>query len=739
MTHKEMFGSAKWVAPEVGCDQPTIRGAFSAPAIEAAEITLCGLGFFELYINGQRVEEDYFVPGWTDYEDHRFENGGQEITDRFAHRIYCVKYDITPFIKAGENIIGVVLGAGWYKEIGYGDVKLCYTMTLTGHDGNTQTIHSNTDLKWAQSPITQSRMLKGETHDYRLEAAGWNTPGFDDSAWQQVKEVRAPESDFLLWDCPPDRVIRKLAPKVVKRFLNYTIYDAGENITGWPVIELLGKKGSKAVAYYAEELGKTGLLNSATYTYKHSRKRMQMDTYISDGKKHRVHPHFVWHAFRYFSVTNNARPLSVAVVHSNVAVTSAFECGNKSLNWLYDAFIRTQLCNMHAGIPSDCPQREGRGYTGDGQLVCDAAMLLLDGQKFYKKWLGDIADCQDKKTGHVQYTAPYWPSGGGPGGWGCAIVEVPYTYYLHYGDKAMLEEFFPKMLRYFDYLEAHSEDGLITSDYPGAWCLGDWCTPDDIKIPAPLVNNYFYIKSLFRVLEIASIIGREDIFPEMEKRITERKAAIEKTYYNADTGDFADDIQGANSFAVDIGLGGEKTFNNITEKYKKLGMYDTGIFGTDILTRILFERTQGQLAFDLLAGEKKVSFHTMMAAGATTLWEYWSGKKSHSHPMFGAVTRYLYYYLLGIRQTADSTEFAHIVVEPVIPDGLDFATGHITTRFGIISVAWQKQTDTVLFTIEIPPVVQAKFTYNGKELVLNAGINSFSADLRTDVGGKGSI
>lgn len=726
MTHQEMFGKAKWVAPDIACEQPYIRGSFSAKKTDSAEIIVCGLGFFELYLNGSRVSEDYFVPGWTDYEDHRFKNGGQEITDRFSHRIYCVRYDLSPLVKEGKNVIGAVLGAGWYKKIGYGDVKLCYSITLTGEDENKQTIISDQNLKWAQSPITASRMLYGETHDYRLEIPNWSSPDFDDSAWQNVREVPAPESDYLLWDCPPDRAIRQLTPKVVRRFINYTIYDAGENITGWPVIEMTGRKGSKTVARYTEELGKTGLLNSASYTYKHSRKRMQTDVYISSGKTRRVHPRFMWHAFRYFSLTNNAKPLSVTVVHSDVAVTSGFECSNKTLNWLYDAYIRTQLCNMHAGIPSDCPQREGRGYTGDGQLACDAAMLVLDGQKFYKKWLGDIADCQDEKTGHVQYTAPYFPSGGGPGGWGCAIVEVPYTYYLHYGDKDVLKEFFPKMLRYFDYLEAHSEDGLVTSDSPGAWCLGDWCTPDAIKIPAPLVNNYFYIKSIYRVLEIAALIGRNDIRPEMEKRVAQRKAALEKTYYNPETGDFAGDIQGANSFAVDIGLGGEKTFGNIIKKYTKLGMYDTGIFGTDILTRILFERGQGQLAFDLLAGEKAVSFHTMAAAGATTLWEYWCGKKSHSHPMFGAVTRYLFYYLLGIRQADGSIGYQNIMIEPVLAEGLDFATGHITTISGKIAVAWQKQQDSVIVTVEIPAGITAEFAYKGERTQLKTGVNSLA-------------
>jgi alpha-L-rhamnosidase len=222
------------------------------------------------------------------------------------------------------------------------------------------------------------------------------------------------------------------------------------------------------------------------------------------------------------------------------------------------------------------------------------------------------------------------------------------------------------------------------------------------------------------------IIDCEDIRPDMEHRIAERKAALEKTYFDAKTGDFAGDIQGANSFAVDIGLGSEKTFDNIIKKYAKLGMYDTGIFGTDILTGILLEHGQGQLAFELLAGEKEVSFHTMAAAGATTLWEYWSGKKSHSHPMFGAVTRYLFYYFLGIRQTEGSTGFQHIVIEPVTPEGLDFATGHISAANGKIAVAWQKNRDAAEFVIEIPEGTDARFFYKSENKQLKPGINTFS-------------
>ncbi len=725
MTHEEMFGNALWVAPASGCDQPYIRGEFETPEAEFAEIVICGLGFFELSVNGKRVSDDLLVPAWTDYEDHRFECNGSVITDRFSHRINCLKYDITPFLSKGANAIGIILGGGWYRRVGYGGVKLCYSIKITGKDGSTQIVNSGENLKWAQSPITASRVLYGEVHDYSLEIPGWDTAAFDAQAWQSVTAVPAPETEFYIQDCPADKIIRYLTPRLVKKFKSYSIYDAGENMTGWPVVRCSGRNNSKIKVQYAELLKKQKYLDSSSYTYKHSRKKMQTDLYITDGSAREYHPRFLWHAFRYFSLTNNAVPVSCAVVHSDVSVTSSFECDNETLNWLYGAYVRTQLFNMHAGIPSDCPQREGRGYTGDGQLVCDASMLLLNGRKFYKKWLGDIADCQDKATGHVQYTAPYIPSGGGPGGWGCAMVEVPWVYYKHYGEVQVLKDFFPRMLRYFDYLEAHSENGLITSDYPGAWCLGDWCTPDKIKIPAPLVNNYFYIKSMETVKKAAVLIGEDRIIPVLDERIAARKKALENEYFNPETGDFFEDIQGANSFVLDIGLGTEKTFENVIGKYRKLGMVDTGIFGTDILTRVLFERGQGQLAYDLLTSKEKTSFHYMMENDATTLWEYWDGRKSRSHPMFGAVTRYLFYYLLGIRQTEGSTGFKDIIIEPVLVDGMNFAKGHITAENGKISVAYKKQKECVEFIIEIPEGVQADFLYNGEKSNLMPGINSF--------------
>ena len=236
--------------------------------------------------------------------------------------------------------------------------------------------------------------------------------------------------------------------------------------------------------------------------------------YIVGYAKKELRPYFTWQAFRYFEVWGDVDVVDCRVVHTDVAVTSRFESSSEVLNWLNDAYIRTQLCNMHMGIPSDCPHAERKGYTGDGQLTCEAAMVMLDSRKFYEKWIADVADCQDRITGHVQYTAPYNNAGGGPGGWGCAIVVVPYMYYKQYGDKEMLRNLYDPMLKYLGYLKDHSENNLVVSDRKNGWCLGDWCTAEKTTIPEPFVNTYFFVKSIdyiLKTLEAAKCMGAKRI------------------------------------------------------------------------------------------------------------------------------------------------------------------------------------------------------------------------------------
>ncbi|MBR2038455.1 MAG: hypothetical protein IKA09_12145, partial [Lachnospiraceae bacterium] len=420
---------------------------------------------------------------------------------------------------------------------------------------------------------------------------------------------------------------------------------------------------------------------------------------------------------------------------------SHFECDNETLNWIYKTFIHTMLCNLHSGHPSDCPHLERRGYTGDGQLTAHAVFSVLDAEKIYKKWVQDICDGQDLKSGHIQYTAPYIRSGGGPGGWGCAIVEVPYQLYKHFGNIEYLEKYYENMRRYIDYLEAHSEFGLVTSDKEGEWCLGDWCGPNilypdrnitfhnqQVMIPAPMVNTYFMVKSLQQMCEIAKWIGKEEDISEYEEKIALRKRAITATYFNTFDGNFVMNVQGANAYAVDLGLGNEKTYENIVDYYTKLGCFDTGIFATDILVRVLFEHGHAELAVDLLRNDGAQGYEHWRQIGATTFHEYWDSNRSrsHNHPMFGAPVAYFFEYLLGIKQDKESAGYNSVTIAPMAVSRFGYMKGSMRVPKGEISVAYEKVGEKVKFDIVIPIGVCAKFKYLEQELDLKEGRNIFT-------------
>ncbi|MBQ2902819.1 MAG: family 78 glycoside hydrolase catalytic domain [Clostridia bacterium] len=726
MTQKEMFSSAEWLcAGECGEDKFWfLKSRFNVENVKKAALRVLGLGFFHCCINGKRVSEDLFLPLNTDFEPRENFPVSEVVS---GHRIYVPEYDITSMLRNGENVIVIHFGGGWYtrdNQKKFGDAKAIWRIYGEDENGVFDFVSSEND-EIAESFVKNYDFTEGETHDYTCMNPDLVMSGSGDIGWKNAVAAKPLDTDYLFSDCQPDRVIKKLDAVQIKKNDGSTVYDCGVNTTGYPLLKLTGNAGEKVKIIFSEELSDDGSLN----------KKFTQDQYmefVCDGTERTVHPLFTWLAFRYFEVFGNAVPECVEVVHTDAEIISDFRCDNELLNWIHDTFVNTQLTNMHSGIPSDCPHLERRGYTGDGQLTCHAVMNILDAERFYRKWINDIRDCQDTLTGHVQYTAPYTHSGGGPGGWGGAIVEVPYRFYKHYGDKSVLEECYPHMLRYFDYLESHSEGNLVVSDKEGEWCLGDWCTPTSVVLPAPYVNNYFYIKALGRCIEIAEIIGKEDDIPMFEERLAQRKKAVMAAYFNKWDGNFLGGVQGANAFAVDMGLGDERTYKNIVERYSKLGGYDTGIFGTDILTRILFENGDGQLAADLLMSDSLHSFAEMKRLGATTLWEYWPGSlrdRSHNHPMFGAVTAYLYDYLLGIRAKDNCAAYSEVIVSPVIVDGVSSVEGFMTLAGGKVSVAYKKNGEDVEFSIIIPDGMPAEFVFGNEKRVLAAGENSFTINI----------
>lgn len=725
MEQHEIFASAKWLGTEDYSINKLfiIRGRFWTDKVKTATLRVLGLGFFHCYINGKRVGNDLFLPLSTDFEKRENFPINEIIS---GHRIYVPEYDITSMLNDGENVIAVHFGGGWYTcedEVKYGDAKAIWRIFGEDSNGSFEFVSSEND-KISASFIKGYNFTEYEIHDMTDENIGAHNMDFDDSGWENAVAVRPLDTEYLFTDCPPDRVCDILSVVKVREFDGYSVYDCGKNISGYPVLKLNGKAGERVVVIFSEELDANGNVNLGF-------NQDQKMEFICSGEQKTVRPLFTWFAFRCFAVYGNAEVENVEVVHTDVKVTSSFKSDNELLNWIHDTFVNTQLANMHAGIPSDCPHLERRGYTGDGQLACHAAMNILDAESFYRKWIDDIRDCQDKLTGHVQYTAPYTHSGGGPGGWGGAIVEVPYQFYKHYGDDSVLRECYPNMLRYFDYLEAHSQANLVVSDKEGEWCLGDWCTPVSVILPAPFVNNYFYIKALNRCVEIAKIIGRAEDIPEFEKRIEERKNAVMAAYFNKWDGNFLGGQQGANAFAVDMGLGDERTYKNTVENYKNLGGYDTGIFGTDILTRVLFENGNGQLAADLILSDSLHSFAEMKRLGATTLWEYWPGSlrdRSHNHPMFGAVIAYFYDYLLGIRAKEGCAGYSEIIISPVIVEGINHIEGYRTLKTGKICVSYIKSENSIEFEITIPENQPSEFVFGNYKRILNAGVNNITVE-----------
>ena len=726
MNQEYYFKNAKWIgAKKRDADTFSIvRGRFFVDKYEKVTLNVIGLGFFKCYINGVCINPDTFLPLSSEYEASC--NPKDEIMT--GHRVYVPQFDITEYIKLGENIIAVQYGGGWYTHHSrtFGAPKVIYCIDVE-NEGMADTFVSDENCKISSGSVTACRFVRFEERGV-IENEKAFEDDFDDRKWEKAMVTESLETEYCSMDCPIDTLVETLPVVKVGN-----CYDCGKNTSGVPVIRINAPKGEKITVRFSEEVLPNGELD---LDHQHS----QRFIVVSDGSKRVIQPEFTWFGFRYFDIEGDAEPLCVKVIHSDVPVNSSFECDNETLNWIYKTFVDTMRSNLHTGHPSDCPHLERRGYTGDGQLTAHAVFSVLDAEKLYKKWVQDIADGQDLLSGHIQYTAPYIRSGGGPGGWGCAIVEVPYQLYKHYGNVEYLKKYYGNMRRYIDYLEAHSEFGLVTSDKEGEWCLGDWCGPNilypdrditfhnqQVMLPAPMVNTYFMVKSLNQMCEIAQLIGKEEDVSEYIEKIEYRKRAITAAYFNTFDGNFVMNVQGANVYAVDLGLGNESTYKNVVDYYTKLGFFDTGIFATDILIRVLFENGNADLAVDLLMNDGEQGYEHWRQSGATTFHEYWDSNRSrsHNHPMFGAPVAYFYEYLLGIKQDKESAGYESVTISPMAVSRFQYMKGSMAVTKGEIAVAYEKVEDKVKFEITLPEGVRTKFKYLGKERILNKGKNVF--------------
>ncbi len=639
-----VFKNAKWIDFSGEMQAVVACKEFTVKEVKETRLYVTGLGYCHIYVNGKNISDRLLAPAWTNYPGINVSTLSYPVYDKMTHRILYENIDITPFIKKGKNTITFHIGGGWYSQSEcpnegvkpYGCLKLAYKIV----NGDGEISFSDDDVKYRKSYVQRASVYYGEDQDANVGDCDL-TKKIDFSSWENADVTEKPLAVLDEADVIPDKVIRTLKPKIIIKKEYSVIYDIGENISGYPVIVFNkdAKAGDMCAVSYAEELNGEML----DFASAGGEWRKQKDTYTYDGKKKEFFVEFTWHAGRYLEVEGNAKIKEYRVVHTDIKKKIDYKSDNETLQWIFDAFVRTQQSNTHGCIPSDCPHRERLGYTGDGQLTADTVMTVFDCEKMYRKWLRDIADSQDIYNGHVQHTAPFYGGGGGPGGWGGAMVFVVYSFYKAFGDIEIVKKYYHNMVNYLKYMEAHSEKGLVVREEYLGWCLGDWCSPKNRNlIPEPFINTYFYIRALNQTIELSQLIGERTKELKAMLKVAE-KAFLEK-YFDKKTGTFYKSTEAADVFGYDLGYGNEKTLKAIVDKYDALGEFDTGIFGTRVLIKTLCEKGYKDLAFKLLTSEKENTYYNMKCHGATTLWENWDGCDSHSHPMFGSVVEYIVKY-----------------------------------------------------------------------------------------------
>ncbi len=729
---------AKWIG--LGEDQfpdsvltgpaPYFRKTFrSADAVKSARIRVCGLGFYELYLNGEKVGDQVLAPAQTNYDVRSLKKLIYYHDDQSRQRVLYNTFDVTRQVKSGENVIGMILGNGWYNQrdrtvegrMWYNTPRLIFQMDVEFMDGSKKSVCSDESWKVTTGPIRHDGIFTGELYDARLGLDGWNLSGYPDEKWQNALLVKAPVGRLESQLAPADKIIRTIRPTILESEIKGTsLFDAGEMISGWVQLKMHGAKGDTIRIRHIEELG---------------RDYGQIDTYILNGNKEEIYePRFTWHAFRQIEIFGlkykpAAEDLLVKVVHTDVGPAGSFECSNPLFNRIFENYIRTQLGNFHGSISSDCPHRERLGYTGDGQVAVESAIFSFDMTRFYQKWLMDMEDARNHVSGYVPHTVPFGGGGGGPA-WGSGYVIMPWEYYLHYGDKNVLSLHYKGMKQWVTYLGTRCDSaGIVVKEEPKGWCLGDWATPEKIKLSPELVNTCYYFHVTKLMAKVAGVLGYASEQKEFEKLADRIASNINAKFYNSKIGEYLDGKQGANLFPMAFGIvpakEKQRVFENILTHLKQnKNHFDTGILATPLLLKVLTENGRTDLAYEVMNQKDFPGYgNYIIGKQATTLWENWDGKSSHSHPMYGSVVAWFFNTLAGISPDPDGGGWQNFVINPFTEGELTDAKASYNSVNGVVRSSWKKVGANLILDVEIPANCTATIYFPGlnPKLVEEAG------------------
>ncbi len=716
---------ANWIRPakSYGSVCPAFRKTFFCPEnVVSAALRITAMGVYEASLNGSRVGDFILAPGWTVYQK----------------RLQVQQYELR--IRPGlENELTVLVGKGWYRGRLAGwlpgqnssaalPAALTAELTLRYPDGHTDTICTDASWQTAESAVRFSELYDGETYD----------AAFEPSVWTPAVICDGPTDTLIEQQGEPVREQERIAPaRIFKTPAGEIVVDFGQNLTGYVEIALDGVKGEAVELSHAEVLDKNG--NFYTENYRSAKAKYLY--FCKDGAQ-RYKPKLTFYGFRYIRVDRfpcgaehaAQENFTAIAVHSDMKRTGYLSCSDPLLNKLFENVIWGQKGNF-LDVPTDCPQRDERlGWTGDAQVFIRTACLNFDAERFFTKWLADLAADQ-REDGAVGHVIPNVRHQSGSAAWDDAATICPWAVYLAYGDPNILRTQFESMKKWVDYITAHT----TTKDlWTGGTHYGDW-----LGLDAPsgsykgssredLIASAFYAHSTALVIKAGRVLGQDiSAYEALYERIVR---AFRQAYPVYQT-------QTECTLAVYFALAEDtqKTTDQLAQMIRSCGTkLQTGFVGTPYLLHALSAHGYTELAYDLLLRREYPSWLYPVTKGATTIWEHWDGQmengdfwssdmNSFNHYAYGAVADWVYTVAAGIQTVEEKPGYAAVRIAPQPDKRLDWLEASVETRHGLVRSRWEKQRDMWRYEIETP--VEAEVVIDGRKTFCRPGRYIFFSEL----------
>ncbi len=699
--------SSLWIAmPDAlrGRYAPFFRREFrvSGP-VKYAGLKICGLGFYEAWISGQRIGDHVLDPAQTDYEA----------------RCFFVSYDVTRNLRAGENAIGIILGDGFFNQdlipekhgwqgekSSYGTPRLWAELTIRYADGSSAIVPTDETWKCSKGPIISSNIYAGEFYDARLEMPGWDSPHFRDAAWQPVEIVPPPGGRMEEQSIPPIRKIEEIRPiSITENREGCWVADMGQNFAGWIRIRLRAEIGTEIRLRFAETVFPDGRIDTAS-TGVFATTVEQIDTYVCKGQGVETwEPRFTYHGFRYVEITGwpdrpGAEDITGVVVHTALPQAGAFKCSDERLNQLHRMAVWTHRSNIH-GIPEDCPARERCGWLGDANFVCEYSIYNFQSMSFWEKYLDDIETTRASNGGLPAMIAPgkRGTRGAATPDWMAAFIQIPWYLYVYYGNRTVLERHWDGMCTVVEHYGKEADDWILSGG------LGDWCDPRNSCSPTYtgecLTTTIWFWRCSWVMARVADLLDHKDDASRYYGWANRIRDAFRTRFYNRENGTFGSQTADAMALHFDLAPTGKEmtVLDSLVRDIRETNKlhHTVGIMGLRFLFEVLTRHGHGDTALALMHQNTYPSFGDLIGRNATTLWEYWGepevdkahGPRSLNHPMMGGFDTWFYNTLAGIRPDIEHPGFRHYFLEPHPIPGLDWICAHYDSPQGRIVSEWQ--------------------------------------------------